>query len=190
MLMLWPVLAIVSTLWRLLVVAPWQLFMGIAHVLYPVVLFCFVAVLCGIVIGGCAGFAAEAVSWFTVTATWGRQVRQKLPAPAIDRYDHDISSVVSYEDHDVDDDDDTDDHDAAGAGEHEHIWDPKGKQPLRRHPGLHTHTASLPEQRFKVQQTIADVDLDKYQNEWVWEEEEEEDIDVFPRRRRWRTSVG
>ncbi|KAI8647847.1 hypothetical protein BD408DRAFT_332977, partial [Parasitella parasitica] len=36
-------------------------------------MFCTAAVCCGVFIGGCAGFAAEAFSSILITATWGPQ---------------------------------------------------------------------------------------------------------------------
>ncbi|CAO3655447.1 unnamed protein product [Mucor hiemalis] len=68
-----PFLWIASSLWSQFVVKPFDLFMHVVQFLYPVILFCFAAVCCGLFIGGCAGFAAEACSSLLISATWGPQ---------------------------------------------------------------------------------------------------------------------
>ena len=68
-----PVTWIAHTVWSNFVAKPFGLFMAAAHIVYPVILFCIAAVACGLFIGGCAGFAAEAFSSLLISATWGPQ---------------------------------------------------------------------------------------------------------------------
>lgn len=71
-----PILWITTNLWSSFITKPFQLFMHLAHILYPVIVFCIAAVCCGLFIGGCAGFAAEAFSSILISATWGPPVKQ------------------------------------------------------------------------------------------------------------------
>lgn len=68
-----PIMWLTNNLWAGFVAKPYHLFMHVARVLYPVTLFCAAAIFCGLFIGGCAGFAAEAFSSILISATWGPQ---------------------------------------------------------------------------------------------------------------------
>lgn len=69
-----PAVWLLHWLWITFIVQPFQLALHVARVLYPVAMFCLAAVVCGTVIGGCAGFAAEAISAFAISATWGKPI--------------------------------------------------------------------------------------------------------------------
>ncbi|CEP16378.1 hypothetical protein [Parasitella parasitica] len=73
MYLLSPMLWLFSACWHQFVTKPLDLFLYVLHVLYPVIMFCTAAVCCGLFIGGCAGFAAEAFSSILINATWGPQ---------------------------------------------------------------------------------------------------------------------
>ncbi|KAL9539866.1 hypothetical protein MBANPS3_010017 [Mucor bainieri] len=77
MYMLSPILWLSSTCWHQFVTKPLDLFLHVLHVLYPVIMFCVAAICCGVFIGGCAGFAAEAFSSILISATWGPQEATK-----------------------------------------------------------------------------------------------------------------
>ncbi|GAN11510.1 hypothetical protein MAM1_0643d11073 [Mucor ambiguus] len=78
MYMLSPILWLSSTCWHQFVTKPLDLFLHVLHVLYPVIMFCVAAICCGMFIGGCAGFAAEALSSILISATWGPQATKEI----------------------------------------------------------------------------------------------------------------
>ncbi|CAO3640299.1 unnamed protein product [Mucor fragilis] len=78
MYMLSPLLWVSSTCWHQFVTKPLDLFLHVLHVLYPVIMFCVAAICCGVFIGGCAGFAAEAFSSILISATWGPQATKEM----------------------------------------------------------------------------------------------------------------
>ncbi|OAD75470.1 hypothetical protein PHYBLDRAFT_166706 [Phycomyces blakesleeanus NRRL 1555(-)] len=107
MTLLWPVSWLVRLCWTGLVVKPAMLFAHICYVLWPITLFCLMAVLCGLVIGGCAGFAAEAFSSVLISATWGGgNITEKQKSKDT------VLSQVSDSDIDVDADIEDDERDA------------------------------------------------------------------------------
>ncbi|KAI8876202.1 hypothetical protein K501DRAFT_289016, partial [Backusella circina FSU 941] len=77
MFLLSPLIYLLEFLWRQLVIKPYALAAHVAHLLYPVTMFCLAAVVCGAVIGGFAGFAAEACSSLIISATWGPEAAEK-----------------------------------------------------------------------------------------------------------------
>jgi len=68
---LWPAIALWNLLFQACVYGPYKAVTHIVHVLYPVATFCFAAACFGIVIGGFAGIASEAISTFFISITWG-----------------------------------------------------------------------------------------------------------------------
>ncbi|KAG2210611.1 hypothetical protein INT46_005287 [Mucor plumbeus] len=68
-----PLIWLSSACWHQFVTKPLDLFLHVVNILYPVIMFCVAAICCGIFIGGCAGFAAEAFSSILISATWGPQ---------------------------------------------------------------------------------------------------------------------
>lgn len=68
-----PFFWIIKFCWNQFVSKPFDLLLYVLHVLYPVLMFCLAAICCGVFIGGCAGFAAEAFSSILISATWGPQ---------------------------------------------------------------------------------------------------------------------
>ncbi|KAL7310674.1 hypothetical protein PS15m_010145 [Mucor circinelloides] len=78
MYMLSPLLWLSSICWHQFVTKPLDLFLHVLHVLYPVIMFCVAAICCGMFIGGCAGFAAEAFSSILISATWGPQASKEI----------------------------------------------------------------------------------------------------------------
>lgn len=73
-----PLIWLSSTCWHQFVTKPLNLFLHVLNVLYPVIMFCVAAICCGIFIGGCAGFAAEAFSSILISATWGPQPNKEI----------------------------------------------------------------------------------------------------------------
>ncbi|CAO3583608.1 unnamed protein product [Absidia cylindrospora] len=57
-----PFLWMTRWLWRHLILTPWTMAVHATHIMYPVLIYCGAACLCGLIIGGCSGFAAEAMS--------------------------------------------------------------------------------------------------------------------------------
>ncbi|KAJ8655386.1 hypothetical protein O0I10_008878 [Lichtheimia ornata] len=162
--MTWPVLFVLGLVWRILIVRPWELFVSFIHVVYPVALFCFAAVLCGTIIGGCAGFAAEAIAWFSITATWGRSAAS-IPTKRIQAAEERLQLEGGGYQDDVDDDyDDDDDTSTDNVG---FDWDVKGKMPA----------AALEKLRERYQKENDDM-----YDDWAWEEDDDS-IDTFPRKR-------
>jgi hypothetical protein len=68
---LWPVIAVCQELFQVFIFGPYQAVAHIMHVLYPVATFCFAAACFGLLIGGFAGIASEAISSFFIAMTWG-----------------------------------------------------------------------------------------------------------------------
>ncbi|KAI9010917.1 hypothetical protein CLU79DRAFT_772584 [Phycomyces nitens] len=87
--LLWPVYWLARLCWTGLVVKPVLLFAHICYVLWPITLFCLVAVCCGLLIGGCAGFAAEAFSSVLISATWGTEKQKPKETIVYDSDDDD-----------------------------------------------------------------------------------------------------
>ena len=68
---LWPLITICRMLYQVFISGPYRVVAHIMHVLYPVATFCFAAACFGLLIGGFAGIASEALSTFFITITWG-----------------------------------------------------------------------------------------------------------------------
>ncbi|KAG2186672.1 hypothetical protein INT44_002896 [Umbelopsis vinacea] len=69
--MLWPAITICQMLYQVFISGPYRVVAHIMHVLYPVATFCFAAACFGLLIGGFAGIASEAISSFFIAITWG-----------------------------------------------------------------------------------------------------------------------
>ncbi|KAK4512235.1 Protein kinase [Mucor velutinosus] len=78
MYMLSPILWLLGTCWHQFVTKPLDLLLHVLRVLYPLIMFCVAAICCGVFIGGCAGFAAEAFSSILISATWGPQATKEV----------------------------------------------------------------------------------------------------------------
>ncbi|SAM01030.1 hypothetical protein [Absidia glauca] len=70
---LWPVYMMA----RYFIVPPVVFLYQVCRGLYPIAVFLSMAVICGVIIGCCAGFTAEALSSFFINATWGPQPSSK-----------------------------------------------------------------------------------------------------------------
>ncbi|KAI8377462.1 uncharacterized protein BYT42DRAFT_614146 [Radiomyces spectabilis] len=83
----WPLFCLMRGLWQSFIVKPVAWSMHLFYTFYPVIMFCFAAVACGLIIGGFAGFAAEAFSSILIAATWGAPAakRNQLPATTSDQ---------------------------------------------------------------------------------------------------------
>ncbi|CAO3671200.1 unnamed protein product [Umbelopsis vinacea] len=68
---LWPFTVIWRALFSAFIYGPYKAVSHIMHVLYPVATFCFAAACFGILIGGFAGIASEAIASFFIAITWG-----------------------------------------------------------------------------------------------------------------------
>lgn len=168
-----------SLLWDTLIAKPFDLFLHIARVLYPVALFSLAAVGCGLVIGGMAGFAAEAFSSICITATWGAEAEKKSrlasQAPPSDHLLEQSEPVYV--------DDDYEEEGVYGEDylEEKSSWQTavrssiKGKEPLRR-----GWVDSPAESSGRT--SVSSGLLPDRQDEWDWAEDDEED--TFPRLRR------
>lgn len=88
-----PFLWIFQLSWSILVLKPLDLFLYVNRTLYPITMFCLAAVFCGLFIGGCAGFAAEAVSSIMITATWGPQPKQKKEQEEVEEDESEMASI-------------------------------------------------------------------------------------------------
>ncbi|ORZ22618.1 hypothetical protein BCR42DRAFT_488151 [Absidia repens] len=69
---LWPIYVIC----HFFIVRPFAFLSQLCHVLYPIAVYFSFAIVCGLIIGGCAGFTAEALSSFFINATWGTQSKR------------------------------------------------------------------------------------------------------------------
>lgn len=132
-----PFLWIARNLWSQFVVKPFDLFMHVVQFLYPVILFCFAAVCCGLFIGGCAGFAAEACSSLLISATWGPQ-----PSPAVTHEEEELVIEDSLNENNKDEDNFStthDDNEDAFRGRHSSM---SSGGSHREFPSMLTSTAS------------------------------------------------
>ncbi|KAG0185648.1 hypothetical protein DFQ28_009028 [Apophysomyces sp. BC1034] len=105
---LWPLFWVVRLCWNGFVMKPFALFLHVSYVLYPVMMFCLAAVCCGLVIGGCAGFAAEGFSALLITATWGSEKKkneQWLERTTVAKEDSVTSDMLENEAIEDDDED-------------------------------------------------------------------------------------
>ncbi|GAB5589111.1 hypothetical protein Unana1_04011 [Umbelopsis nana] len=75
---LWPVVVIWRILFQACVYGPYKAVSHIMHVLYPVATFCLVAACFGILIGGFAGIASEAISSLFIAITWGAAANKAM----------------------------------------------------------------------------------------------------------------
>ncbi|KAI8332847.1 hypothetical protein BC941DRAFT_455331 [Chlamydoabsidia padenii] len=124
---LWPV----YTIGRFFIVPPVSFIYHLCRGFYPIVIFLSVAVICGIVIGCCAGFTAEALSSFFINATWGPQVSSSTSSKELkeqeqeDYLDDDDSDSMDDDDYfkSTNDDDslDTPDYDTGSGNHHKDI---------------------------------------------------------------------
>ncbi|ORY98074.1 hypothetical protein BCR43DRAFT_490822 [Syncephalastrum racemosum] len=169
----------ISLLWETLIAKPFDLFLHIVRVLYPVAMFSLAAVGCGLVIGGMAGFAAEAFSSICITATWGADAEKKSRLAAQARpADHLLEqSEPVYVDDEYEEEEEYGDEymsekpswqAALGSSS-------KGKEPLRR--GW-TDSPAESSRRTSVSSGL----VPDRQDEWDWADEDDED--TFPRLRR------
>ena len=76
---------------------------------YPLVPFLLTAIGCGLVIGGCAGFAVEACTSMLLSATWGKPTQEVLFDEQEDQESHDDDLSCSAELKNYPDDEPTDD---------------------------------------------------------------------------------
>ncbi|KAI8063793.1 hypothetical protein BC940DRAFT_306870 [Gongronella butleri] len=72
-----PVIWTTAWLWQRLVMAPVLMAMEATSLMYPVLVYCLAAGMCGVIIGGCGGFALEAMSSALLNATWGKTADDK-----------------------------------------------------------------------------------------------------------------
>ncbi|KAI8335866.1 hypothetical protein BC941DRAFT_429616 [Chlamydoabsidia padenii] len=126
-----PFVWLAQELWRHLVLTPLTLLVQVLNYMYPVLLFCGAACLCGLIIGGCSGFAAEALSSAVINATWGKQP---------------IDKNTNNDDDDDDDDDDTATTDSQEEEDNDQTWndnDKMGDIDWRHTSSRHSSVSSL-----------------------------------------------
>ncbi|KAI8088987.1 uncharacterized protein BX664DRAFT_331911 [Halteromyces radiatus] len=157
---LWPVYLICS----FFILRPLYYFYHLCQLLYPVAIYLGVAVICGIIIGGCAGFTAEALSSIILNATWGPSTttttttvdKVYLDTNDMDDLTDDGNSFEDWNDlyNDItqqeeetmswkkeETDDDDDDHPK------------KGKQAMLRRPSMNTNKNSIKYRPIKIKQS-------------------------------------
>lgn len=69
-----PFVWLTQWLWQQLVITPYHMAIDTTTILYPIFIYCAAACFCGVLIGGCSGFAAEAIITMFINATWGKEV--------------------------------------------------------------------------------------------------------------------
>ncbi|KAI9308210.1 hypothetical protein BJ944DRAFT_227929 [Cunninghamella echinulata] len=69
-----PFIWLTQWLWQQLVITPYHMAIDTTTILYPIFIYCAAACFCGVLIGGCSGFAAEAIITMFINATWGKEV--------------------------------------------------------------------------------------------------------------------
>ncbi|OBZ87754.1 hypothetical protein A0J61_04194 [Choanephora cucurbitarum] len=122
-----PFLWLLRACWSVFLIRPLDLLFYLYSVFYPVIMFCLAAVGCGLFIGGCAGFASEALSTLLITTTWGPQPTSKqIPTEDEEEEEEPIRPRRQFE------------HRPSSSSSTTSIWDNKpffskkqGKEPLR-----------------------------------------------------------
>ncbi|KAI8087022.1 uncharacterized protein B0P05DRAFT_533389 [Gilbertella persicaria] len=169
-----PFLWLLRACWTHFVIKPLDMCLYVFHVLYPVIMFCLAAMGCGLFIGGCAGFAAEACSSLLISATWGPQPKQikqaepnveqePIPRRALDHRPSSSSSTTS-------------------------LWDSrpfssKGKEPLRS-PRVEDWRDSLSQQSYSSPRSRSSsppvlirrmkLSSTNKSSSWDWEDDEDD----------------
>ncbi|KAI8977029.1 hypothetical protein BDF20DRAFT_835864 [Mycotypha africana] len=69
---------VLSHMYQLFLKKPMYCLSSLLNWIYPMMMFCTAASICGVVIGSCAGFVAEAVSSILISATWGSDTAEKV----------------------------------------------------------------------------------------------------------------
>ncbi|ORZ13173.1 hypothetical protein BCR42DRAFT_419331 [Absidia repens] len=98
-----PFLWMTRWLWRHLILTPWTMAVHATHIMYPVLIYCGAACLCGLIIGGCSGFAAEAMSSAVINATWGKPTsidKQQLLEAEDEAEEDDTETIFSQDTYD------------------------------------------------------------------------------------------
>lgn len=169
--MLTPFSYLFSTMWSLLVMKPFALFLHVMHTLYPVLVFCAAAIGCGVFIGGCAGFAAEAFSNLLIAATWGPQPKEKDTRGQ----DELVYTADTASEHPVDSEDDE-------PNQSPFFSSKKSKKALGKEPMIprtsnshcSSRSSSPPVIIRKIKLSPMDITTGRRKNSWQWDEEEEE----------------
>jgi hypothetical protein len=167
-----------STLWSQLVTKPFALFLHVMHILYPVLMFCVAAIGCGLFIGGCAGFAAEAFSNLLITATWGPQPKEKQPEDVV----YIQEATIPEHPLDIDTEDDEPSHLTSPSsffGTKKKSRKAQGKQPMNNNSSSNcsSRSSSPPVviRRMKLSSTESHSSTRRRKNSWQWDEEEEDE---------------
>jgi hypothetical protein len=181
MFLLSPLIYLLGFLWREVVIKPYTLAAHVAHLLYPVTLFCLAAVFCGAVIGGFAGFAAEACSSLIISATWGPEALEQNKKKRKEQ----VKEVIDAVDPDAQDDDDDNDEEEEEEYDlfhHFEVQDTgKGKEPMRprmsswRDSFTSSTSTSKPSpsliRRMKMSSTTSNKE-DERKSSWEWEDDD------------------
>ncbi|KAI8359136.1 hypothetical protein BD560DRAFT_405421 [Blakeslea trispora] len=177
-----PFLWLLGMGWSVFVIKPFDLLSYLYHVLYPVIMFCLAAVGCGLLIGGCAGFASEALSTLLITSTWGPQhISKKRVQPEEQEEEEEEEPIMQRR---------LFEHRPSSSSSTTSLWDSKpffskkqGKEPLRstrvedwqeslsQHPRpAHSRSASPPVliRRMKM----SSINKPK-SSSWDWEDDDE-----------------
>lgn len=184
--MLSPIVWIISFSWNNLILKPLDLLLSINRTLYPITMFCLAAVCCGLFIGGCAGFAAEAFSSIVITATWGpqpKQIKEQEEEEEEKVDESEIGSVVSLSDYPKEDKKETestksDTWDSSATSSqsfsmYHQLNNRKGKESVTTARQL---SPPVLIRRMKLSPTPShSKETNTRKNSWDWEEEEDHD---------------
>jgi hypothetical protein len=163
---------LVRTLWSQLVAKPFALFLHVMHILYPVLMFCAAAIGCGLFIGGCAGFAAEAFSNLLITATWGPQPKEQ-PEEQVFTQDPVPEPLLL----DVDTEDDEPNYSTTtssffGAKKSKKA---RGKEPMHNSSNCSSRSSSPPVMIRRMKLSSTETPTRRRKNSWQWDEDEEDE---------------
>lgn len=165
-----PILWITTNAWSNFVTKPFQLFLHLAHILYPVTLFCVAAICCGLFIGGCAGFAAEACSSLLISATWGPQPKKVSVQEEEEEEEEDEEE--EEEERIMLNDNESAIHNTTGSISSFFGQRKQEKQPLLQKPRVEQWRDSIDTSPILIRRRKLSSDK---KNGWDWDEDEDED---------------
>ncbi|KAI9252572.1 hypothetical protein EDC94DRAFT_620998 [Helicostylum pulchrum] len=171
-----PIMWITTNAWSNFVTKPFQLFLHLAHILYPVTLFCVAAVCCGLFIGGCAGFAAEACSSLLISATWGPQPK-KVSVQEDEDEDEEEEEMEENEEGEEErvmlNDNESTIHNTTGSISSFFGQRKREKEPLLQKPKVEQWRDSIDTSPVLIRRRKLSSDK---KNGWDWDEDEEDEF--------------
>ncbi|CAO3611674.1 unnamed protein product [Cunninghamella echinulata] len=174
-----PFIWLTQWLWQQLVITPYHMAIDTTTILYPIFVYCAAACFCGVLIGGCSGFAAEAIITMFINATWGKEVanqnrkKKLIPSSRENDYQKEEEKYNQEEEDEEDEEEEEEDY-------HHRVW---------HRPSIQSPTSSLyrlsmsTDTSFSFDTSAPSSFYDNKPEHWHGDEDPEE-IASFLRQRR------